>query len=328
VPLPGKGNAGFGASVVFDPDVIKLFGLLMAAGARPVYTQTVAQARLDYRAKSAKFGGPAAPMAEVTGLSAPGPGGEIPLRLYRPEGAGSLGPALIYVHGGGWVLGDLDSHDKVCRAIAAGTPCRAVAVDYRLAPEHPFPAAVDDVLAAVGWIAQNAPSLGIDRDRLAIGGDSAGGGLAAFACLNARGSGPQFRAQVLIYPSVDTSPAARRWPSRIENAQVPPLEPATLGWFFSKYLPPGQNTDRQDPRLSPLHAESLAGLPPALILTAQYDPLRDEGKAYAERLAKLGVPAVYRCFSGQIHGFIECGGVVAAAQEAFAEIGKFLWARL
>lgn len=312
--------------MVFHPEVVRLFGLLMAAGAQPVHTQSVAQARIDYRKKTAKFGGPAAPMAEVRDFEVPGPAGEIALRLYRPEGVGGLSPALIYVHGGGWVLGDLESHDKVCRAIAAHTPCRVVGINYRLAPEHPFPAGLDDVLAAVDWIAKNAASLGIEKDRLSIGGDSAGGGMAAVACLEARSKGLNLRAQVLIYPSTDSTPEVRLWPSRIQHCQVPPLDIETLRWFSSKYLPRELQVDRRDPRLSPLHAESLAGLPPAFVITAEYDPLRDEGKAYADRLAASGVPAVYRDFPGLIHGFIEFGGVLTPANEAIREIASFLGA--
>jgi acetyl esterase len=198
-----------------------------------------------------------------------------------------------------------------------------IAVDYRLAPEHPFPAGLDDVLAAVAWIAENAAPLGIEANRLAIGGDSAGGSMSAAACLHARGKGPDLRAQVLIYPSTDSTPEVRQWPSRIQNAQVPPLTPDTLRWFFSKYLP-REKIDLRDWRLSPLYAESLAGLPPALVLTAEHDPLRDEGKAYADRLAASGVRVVHREFPGQIHGFIEFGGVVAAANEAIGEIASFL----
>jgi len=310
--------------MVFHPDVVRLFGILVAAGAQPISMQTVEQARLYYREKTAAFGGPAAPMADVRDLAAPGPAGEIPLRLYRPEGVTAPGPALIYVHGGGWVIGDLTSHDKVCRGIAALTPCRAVAVDYRLAPEHPFPAGLDDVFAAVAWIAENASSLGIDAGRLAIGGDSAGGNMSAAACIDARSKGLRLKAQALIYPSTDSTPEGRLLPSRIQNREVPPLTSEVLQWFSSKYLPSGLQIDRRDWRLSPLYAESLAGLPPALVLTAQYDPLRDEGKAYAERLAASGVPAVHRDFPGQIHGFIEFGGVLTSANEAIREIASFL----
>ncbi|MBI4724610.1 MAG: alpha/beta hydrolase [Rhodomicrobium sp.] len=285
--------------------------------------QTVEQARFYYRGKATHLGGPAAPMAAVRNLRATGPEGDVPLRLYCPKGVTKSGPALIYAHGGGWVLGDLESHDKVCRGIAAQTPCRVLAVDYRLAPEHPFPAGLNDVLAAVAWIANNAHSLGVDNDRLAIGGDSAGGSMAAAACLHARDNGPKLCAQVLIYPSTDSTPEVRLRPSRIQNGDVPPLDRSALRWLISKYLPQ-RNIDRRDWRLSPLYAESLAGLPPALVLTAEYDPLRDEGKAYADRLSASEVPVVYRDFPGQIHGFIEYGGVLTSAHEAIREIARFL----
>ncbi len=311
----------------FDPDVEKLFQILLASGVQPLATQTVEQARFFYREKTAKLGGQASPMAEIRDLKAPGPAGDIPLRLYRPEGVADQSPALIYLHGGGWVIGDLDSHDKVCRAIAAHTPCRVAAVDYRLAPEHPFPAGFSDVIAAVKWIADNSSSLGIDRNHLAIGGDSAGGNMTAAVCLSARENGPSLRAQVLIYPSTDNTPGMRSWPSRTQNSGIPPLTSDALKWFSTKYLPGGP-PDAPDWRLSPLHAESLAGLPPALVLTAEYDPLRDEGKAYADRLNSSGVPTVYRDFPGQIHGFIEFGGVLSAAGAAIAEIAAFLRTQL
>ena len=229
------------------------------------------------------------------------------------------------MHGGGFVIGGFDSHDKVCRAIAAETPCRVVAIDYRLAPEHSFPAALDDILFAVPWIASNASSLGIDPGRLAIGGDSAGGNLSAVACIDAREKGLKLAAQVLIYPSTDNTNDAK-WPSRLQNGEVPPLTTDALRWFGSKYLRPPL-PDLKDWRLSPLYAGSLAGLPPALVLTAEYDALRDEGKAYAERLREEGVAARYRDFPGQIHGFLEFGGVIKAAAEAIGEIAGFLRAQ-
>jgi acetyl esterase len=313
--------------MTFDPEVVKLFQIMQAAGVQPLAGQTVEQARFFYRDKCVKLGGVAAPMAEVRDLCAAGPLGDIPLRLYRPEGVGDAGPALIYVHGGGWVIGDLDSHDKLCRQIAALTPCRVVAVDYRLAPEHPFPGGLNDVIAAVAWVADHAVSLGIDKDRLAIGGESAGGSMSAAACLNARDHGPRLRAQVLIYPSTDSTPEVRLWPSRVRNSEVPPLTSDALKWFSAKYLPGGP-IDRRDWRLSPLYAETLEGLPTSLILTAEYDPLRDEGKAYADRLAASGVTTVYRDFPGQIHGFIEYGGVLTATGDAIREISSFLRANL
>lgn len=308
--------------MALDPDVERLFQLLKASGVPPLAQQTVDQARFYYREKTNRLGGPAETMAEIRDLKASGPAGDIPLRLYRPHGVADPSPALIYVHGGGWVIGDLKSHDKVCRAIAAKTPCRVIAIDYRLAPEHPFPAGLSDVFAAASWIAAHAASLGVDANRIAIGGDSAGGSMSAATCLNVLRHGPRLAAQVLIYPSTDSTPEVRLWPSRVKNADVPPLTIDALKWFSSKYI--AGEVDRVDWRLSPLYAESLAGLPPAIVLTAEYDPLRDEGKAYADRLATSGVPTVYREFPGQIHGFIEMGGILSAAHEAIAEIAAFL----
>jgi acetyl esterase len=311
----------------FDPQVVKLFEMMRASGVPPLAAQTVEQARLFYRAKTAMLGGFAEPMAEVRGIMAIGPSGYIPLRLYRPVGGADKSPALIYVHGGGWVIGDLDSHDKVCRSIAAKTPCSVVAIDYRLAPEFPFPAGLNDVIAASKWVSANASALGIDKDRIGIGGDSAGGNMSAAACLDARESGPRLRAQVLIYPSTDNAPESHLWPSRLQNAQVPPLTSDALKWFSEKHAPGGPDRYK-DERLSPLRAGSLAGLPPALILTAEYDPLRDEGKAFADRLSGARVSVIYRDFPGQIHGFIEFGGILTASGIAIQEIAAFLRERL
>jgi acetyl esterase len=308
----------------FHPDVLKLYRIFIQSGVRPLAMETVEGARAFVREKTVTFGGPAAPMAEIRNLAAPGPAGNIGLRLYRPPAADSQGPAVIFVHGGGWVVGDLESHDTVCRAIAAQTPCRVVAIDYRLAPEHRFPASLDDVLAAIAWIAGEAPSLGIDPSRIAIAGDSAGGNMSAVACLDARDRRLRLRAQALIYPSTDMSDDAWKWPSRLENKDVFPLNEAALKWFAEKVLPKDGAIDTRDWRFSPIYAETLEDLPPALVITAQYDTLRDEGAAYGKRLAAAGVPTVYREYAGLIHGFIEYGGILAPANEAIAEVSGFL----
>ena len=248
-------------------------------------------------------------VAEVADLEAAGPGGPIPLRLYRGQGASKSQPqpALVFFHGGGWVIGDLESHDQVCRALANAARCIVVAVHYRLAPEHKFPAAVDDAIAATRWIAASAASLGIDAGRLAVGGDSAGGNLAAVVALDARDrGGPPLKLQLLIYPATDMS---LEWPSHERHADQLPLRRATMQWFVEHYLRDAK--DKDDWRASPLRATSLQNLPPALVVTAAFDPLGDEGEAYARALADAKVQVVHERFGGQIHGFLNMGRIVA-----------------
>jgi acetyl esterase len=251
----------------------------------------------------------------VVALAAEGPAGPIPLRLYRGRGAEDRGraqPALVYFHGGGWVIGDLESHDQVCRAIANAAKCIVVAVAYRLAPEHKFPAAVEDAIAATAWIAANAPRLGIDASRIAVGGDSAGGNLSAVVALDARDrGGPPLVFQFLIYPGADM---AMNRPSHFRHADQLPLKRSTMQWFVAHYLRSAE--DEADWRASPLRAASFKGLPPALVITAGFDPLSDEGEAYADALSKAGVPVVLERFEGQIHGFLNMGRIIAAAGRA------------
>jgi acetyl esterase len=249
------------------------------------------------------------PVAEVAALAAAGPAGPIALRLYRGQGCaeGRPQPALVYLHGGGWVIGDLESHDQVCRALANAASCIVLAVDYRLAPEHKFPAAAEDTIAALQWIAANAARLGIDASRLAVGGDSAGGNLAAVAAIDARDrGGPPLRLQFLVYPAADMS---LDWPSAERHAQQLPLTRAAMDWFIAHYL--RSPADKADWRASPLRAANLNGLPPAFIVTAGFDPLCDEGQAYAQALQGAGVPVVHEPFPGQIHGFLSMGRIVA-----------------
>jgi acetyl esterase len=252
----------------------------------------------------------------VVALEAAGPAGPIPLRLYRGQGVAKDGPqpALVFFHGGGWVIGDLESHDQVCRALANATPCIVVSVDYRLAPEHKFPAAAEDAIAATQWIATNAARLGIDAGRLGVGGDSAGGNLAAVVALGARDrDGPRLAFQLLVYPAADMR---MDWPSAERHAQQLPLTRAAMDWFIAHYL--RSAADEADWRASPLRASSLKGLPPALIVTAGFDPLCDEGEAYAKALRAAGVPVVHQLFEGQIHGFLTMGRVVADSKRAIA----------
>jgi acetyl esterase len=236
------------------------------------------------------------------------------VRAYRPVIDEEL-PALVFFHGGGWTIGDLDTHDVVCRQLALGARCAVFSVDYRLAPEHPFPAAVDDCFFATRFVFENAKTLGVDPQRIAVGGDSAGGNLAAVVALMARdGGGPPLAYQLLIYPATDQR---CQFASHERNGEGYLLTKDGIRFFRGGYLP--NETDRTDWRASPLLAASHAGLPPALVLTAGYDPLLDEGRAYAERLAKAGIDVSYREFSDMVHGFVLFGGAVDAANAALAE---------
>jgi acetyl esterase len=224
-------------------------------------------------------------------------------------------PALVFFHGGGWTIGDLDTHDVVCRQLALGAGCAVFSVDYRLAPEHPFPAAVDDCFFATRYIHSNAEKLQIDPGRIAVGGDSAGGNLAAVVALMAREQGgPPLAYQLLIYPATDQR---CQFASHERNGEGYLLTRDGIRFFRGAYLP--NEADRAAWRASPLLAASHAGLPPALVLTAGYDPLVDEGRAYAERLAKAGVEVAYREYSDMVHGFVLFGGVVDAANAAVNE---------
>ena len=259
------------------------------------------------------------PIAETRDLEIPGPGRSIPARLYRSAKSGTL-PVLVFFHGGGWVVGNLESHEAMCRHIANRAESAVLAVDYRMGPEDKFPAAVDDCFAATAWTADNAAALGIDPARLAVGGDSAGGNLAAVVSLLARDKGaPRIALQVLIYPATD---AAMRHQSSARYAEGYVLTRATMRWFYEQYL--RTPDDGADWRVSPLLAPDLSRLSPAFVLTAGYDPLCDEGDAYAARLAAAGVPATHRRFPGQVHGFVTNGKVISAAATALDEIADAL----
>jgi acetyl esterase len=304
--------------MAIDPDCLKIHALYAAAKRPPLEQQTPAEAR-DGMSRSRPILQPDPPeMGEVRALSAPGPAGAIPLRLYRPKGAApaTLLPALVYYHGGGWVIGDLDSHDVLCRQLSNASGAAVVSVDYRLAPEHRFPAAVDDADAALNWIAANAASLGIDGTRLAVGGDSAGGNLAAVAAIMARDQGgPALRLQLLIYPAVDF---AAQSASYVSEANVLPLTDKAMIWFQDHYLGATKGQSAQHWRASPLRAASHANLPRAFILTAQHDVLRDEGDLYSNTLEAAGVGVGRVRFPGMIHGFITMGRIVPAADKAVA----------
>jgi acetyl esterase len=258
---------------------------------------------------------PGDPVHQVEDRTIPGPGGDIPVRIYRPEGDGPL-PALVYFHGGGWVIGNIETHDATCRSLTNGAQCVVISVDYRLAPEHKFPAAADDAYAATKWVADNATSLGLDPSRIAVGGDSAGGNLAAVVALMAKEQGgPALVYQVLIYPVTDYNYETASYK---ENAEGYLLSKDSMVWFWDHYL--SAPADGKNPHASPLQATDLSGLSPALVITAEYDPLRDEGAAYAERLKQAGVPVVYTLYPGMIHGFFGMSAVLDKAKQAVGEV--------
>lgn len=301
---------------MLHPQTRALLELIERRGVPPTHTLGVAEARALYRERRS-FTQPEPPgVALVRELVADGPHGRIPLRLYRPIGSAKETPlpVLVYFHGGGWVIGDLDTHDTLCRELANGSGACVIAVDYRLAPEHRFPAAVDDAYAATRWVYDHAADLHVDRDHLAVGGDSAGGNLAAVVAILAREDGHlPIDFQLLVYPATDQRRGA---PSHTTNGQGYLLTSDTMAYFTGHYLVDASL--HIDWRASPLLCENLTGLPPALVLTAGYDPLRDEGVQYAQRLTEAGNRATLVSFERQIHGFITMGRVIDEANAAVA----------
>ena len=305
-----------------DPDAQMLLDAAIKAGRPAVETLTPVAARKMMRDLRAALKQPQPAVAETRDLSIPGPHGAIPARLYRSHApkAGEAQPVLVYFHGGGWVFGDIETHDNLCRSLTNAADCTVISVDYRLAPEHKFPAAVDDCWAAVKWTEENAAALSIDTNRVAVGGDSAGGNLAAVVCQMAMlEGGPRLSYQVLFYPTVDLSlghDSFRRSGTGFN------LTTKAMAWFRDLYL--NGETDVDDWRASPLRAKDLAGLPPAYVTTAGCDPLCDEGEAYAQLLQRHHVPVTYRHFPGQMHGFAAMSGFVAPADIVIAEVGAEL----
>jgi acetyl esterase len=290
------------------------------SGARPLYEMSLAEARAADLASIKADRGAADPVGEVVPLRIPGPDGDLDARLYRPAGAsGGPLPVLAYFFGGGWVLGNLETSDGICRRLCAGAGCLVVSVGYRLAPEHPFPAAPRDCHAAVRWLATHAGELGGDPARLAVAGDSAGGNLAAAVTLQAREAGPPLTAQVLVYPNVEYGADN---PSMRGNTDPFFFNRTSVGWYWGHYL--ADLADGVHPLASPLRAADLSGLPPALVVTAEYDPLRDEGERYAERLRAAGVPVELARYDGMTHGFFTMTGALQAAREATARVAEYL----
>jgi acetyl esterase len=298
-----------------DPEIAALLGFLAEAGHPPMSQQTPTEARAGFRTLAVDLRDPGLlpEMADVSDLAIPGPAGDVPARVYRPR-AGDL-PTLVFFHGGGWVIGDLDTHDLTCRTLARDCDTVVVSVDYRLAPEHRFPAAVDDAEVAARWVAERAadPSAGLGgTSAVAVGGDSAGGNLAAVVAQTLRDEGTTLAGQLLLYPATDL---VTDHPSLSENAEGYFLDAATIGWFLEQYV---GDADPADPRLSPARGD-VSGVAPAVVVVAQFDPLRDAGAAYARQLEAAGVPVELRTFAGLIHGFVDMGRYSRAAQSAVEE---------
>ena len=255
-------------------------------------------------------------VADVADRTVPGPRGDIPVRVYRPAGAEEALGVVVFFHGGGWVIGSIDTHDVTARELANGSGAVVVSVEYRLAPEHRFPAAVDDAWAATQWVADNAARIGADASRMAVAGDSAGGNLAAIIAIHARDAGLPLRLQLLVYPAVDASMSSR---SIRDNGVGYFLTEADMDWFYGHYTDTTRRDDRpSDWRLSPILGD-LSGVAPAVVLTAEFDPLRDEGEAYAEKLRAAGVEVSASRYDGLIHGFLGMTANVDRARDAMAE---------
>ena len=305
---------------MLHPDARALLDLIEERGLPAMHTLTPAEARAFYRDRRS-FTQPAAPeMGGVRDSHCEGPHGRIPLRIYRPMGAGASParaatlPVLVYYHGGGWTIGDLDTHDVLCRQLCNGSGAVVVSVDYRMGPEHRFPAAVDDCLAATRWVRHAASELGVDPAPLAVGGDSAGGNLAAVVAILARDAGDlPIAYQLLIYPATDMR---RRHASHTSNGRGYLLTTETISYYHDHYIADAAHD--LDWRASPLLHADLTKLPRALVVTAGFDPLRDEGLEYADRLVAAGNRATYVCYERQIHGFITMGKVIDEANSAVA----------
>ncbi|KJC50482.1 acetyl hydrolase [Bradyrhizobium sp. LTSP885] len=310
---------------IIDPSARRIVEAARKAKAVSEATLTPAEARENFRNSRRALSPEPPAVAFVDDLKAPGLAGHIPLRLYRGAGTDLDAdlPVFLFFHSGGWVSGDLDTHDVVCRSIATVARCAVIAVDYRLAPEHRFPAAIDDGWSALTFVASQGASLKLDTTRIAVGGDSAGGNIAATLALMARDAGgPRLSLQVLAYPATDFSTEHASWATL---ADQPPLTRDRLRWFQKQYL--RDERDRRDWRVSPLLTPDLKGVAPAFVATAGFDPLHDEGEAYLKRLLAAGVRVRSRRFGGQIHGFITMGKVVPEATTLIGEIAAALdWA--
>jgi acetyl esterase len=301
-----------------DPQARAVLDQMAAIGGPPINELSVSDARKQAADMAVMQGAPEV-VAKIEDRKLPSPAGDIRARLYTAAGKGPL-PVFVYFHGGGWVIGNIETSDVLCRELCNAAECIVTSVDYRLAPEHPFPAAVEDAYHAALWAAANAASFGGDPSRIAIGGDSAGGNLAAVVAQIARDRGqPALKFQLLIYPATD---AACDTPSYSENADGYLLTKDAMQWFWNHYM--GSDADRSNPRLSPLRASNLVGLPAALVITAELDPLRDEGERYAKRLQAAGVPAQLTRYDGMMHGFFAMAARIDQGRKAVQQAAAAL----
>ena len=299
-----------------DPQAKAVLDQVASLGLPPVNEVSPIEARANFEARPRA---PGPDLAKVEDRTVPGPGVDIPVRVFTAAGSGPF-PLLMWFHGGGWVIGNVRTHDSICRHLAQQAECVVVSVEYRLAPEHKFPAAADDCYAATAWVAANASTLNGDSRRLAVGGDSAGGNLSAVVSLMARDKGgPELVHQLMVYPvtehRLDT-------PSYKENADGYLLTRDAMIWYWDHYL--GDEGDGADPYASPMRAQDLSRLPPALVITAEFDPLRDEGEEYADRLRTAGVATTCTRYDGMVHGFFGMPDLMDKARQAIAEASSAL----
>ncbi|TCU38074.1 alpha/beta hydrolase [Rhizobium azibense] len=302
-----------------DPGAAHVLALARAANQLPFELGTANEARAAYDAGCPTLQGDREAVAGIENGTIPGAGGPIPLRIYRGLGAPiANAPALVYLHGGGWVVGTLESHDEICRWFANIGACIVFCPDYRLAPEHKFPAGLEDCVSTLAHVVEQASWLGIDPDRIAVAGDSAGGNLAAVLSLLSRdGAARKISAQLLFYPNTDARQTAD---SYVRFSEGYGLTASTMRWFRDHYV--RDATDIGDWRVSPLVVETVAGVPPAFMAIAGHDILADEGEAYARRLAEAGIPLILRRWPDQIHGFVSMGRHISASRRAVEEAGS------
>lgn len=299
-----------------DPQIQAVMEQVAALGFPPAHTVSPEQARANGRARP-RAKGP--DVAGVEDRAIPGPDSALPVRIYTPEGTGPF-PALVWFHGGGWVVGDLDSADATARNLTVSANCVVVSVDYRLAPEAKFPGPAEDCYSATEWVMQNAASINADPSKIAVGGDSAGGNLATAVCLMSRDrSGPPLGFQLLVYPVTDCNFATESYSSNAEGYQ---LSRDGMVWYWNHYLQ--SDADASNPYAAPLQAQDLGGLPPAIVITAEFDPLRDEGEAYARRLEGAGVPTTCTRYDGMIHGFFGMAAAVDKGKQAIDQAASML----